>query len=133
MKDNNSIWRELLIVAVGEAVCVGLMLVVFALLGRLDQQAVLGGVIGGALALGNFALTAVGVAIASAKASQQDVKGAQGSMTLSMMLRYLLLLLVLVLTAKSGSVNVLALVLPLLFVRPLLTIGEFFRKKGDST
>ena len=133
MKDNNSIWRELLIVAVGEAVCVGLMLVVFALLGRLDQQAVLGGVIGGALALGNFALTAVVEAIASAKASQQDVKGAQGSMTLSMMLRYLLLLLVLVLTAKSGSVNVLALVLPLLFVRPLLTIGEFFRKKGDST
>lgn len=132
MKDTNSIWRELLIVAVGEAVCVGLMLAVFALLGRLDQQVTLGGVIGGVLAMGNFALTAVGVAIASTKAAQQDVKGAQGSMARSMMIRYLLLILVLVLVARSKSVNVLALVLPLLFVRPLLTIGEFFRKKGDS-
>ena len=37
---------------------------------------------------------------------------------------------ILILCAKSGFFDVLALVLPLLFVRPILTIAEFFRKKG---
>mgnify|MGYP006967287329 CR=1 FL=1 len=30
----------------------------------------------------------------------------------------------------SGFFDVIALVLPLIFVRPILTIAEFFRKKG---
>jgi hypothetical protein len=36
----------------------------------------------------------------------------------------------LILCAKSGAFDVLALVLPLLFVRPVITLAEFFRKKG---
>ena len=36
----------------------------------------------------------------------------------------------LILCAKSGVFDVLALVLPLLFVRPVITLAEFFRKKG---
>ena len=36
----------------------------------------------------------------------------------------------LILCAKSGVFDVLALVLPLVFVRPVITIAEFFRKKG---
>ena len=37
---------------------------------------------------------------------------------------------VLILCAKSGYFDVIALVLPLVFVRPILTIKEFFKKKG---
>jgi hypothetical protein len=32
--------------------------------------------------------------------------------------------------AKSGLCNVFSLVLPLLFVRPVLNLTQFFRKKG---
>jgi hypothetical protein len=32
--------------------------------------------------------------------------------------------------AKSGLFDVVALVLPLVFVRPTITVAEFFRKKG---
>jgi len=45
-------------------------------------------------------------------------------------IRLLVLAVVLILCAKSGFFDVLALVLPLLFVRPIITIAEFFRKKG---
>ena len=34
--------------------------------------------------------------------------------------------------AKSGVFNLFALVLPLVFVRPVLTIAEFFRKTGGK-
>jgi hypothetical protein len=37
---------------------------------------------------------------------------------------------VLFLCAKSGLFDVVALVLPLVFVRPILAIAEFFKKKG---
>ena len=40
-----------------------------------------------------------------------------------------LMILIVTLGIKLGA-NVIALVLPLLFVRPILTIAEFFRKKG---
>ena len=40
------------------------------------------------------------------------------------------LAVVLIACAKSGVFHVLAMVLPLIFVRPTLTIAEFFRKKG---
>ena len=42
------------------------------------------------------------------------------------------LAVVLFAAAKSGYCNVFALVIPLVFVRPVLTIGEFFRKSGDQ-
>lgn len=132
MNKQNPVVRELIMVCTGEAICVALMIGVFALLGRLDTSVVLGGVLGGVLAAGNLALTAVGVLIASRKAVEQDVKGAQRSVSSSMTLRYLLMLGVLVIAAKSGYFNVIALVIPLLFIRPLLTVCELFRKKDDA-
>ena len=46
-------------------------------------------------------------------------------------IRLLVLAGALFLCAKSGVFDLIALVLPLLFVRPILTIAEFFSKKGD--
>ena len=37
---------------------------------------------------------------------------------------------VLFVCARSGYFDVVALVLPLVFVRPVLTVREFFKKKG---
>ena len=44
----------------------------------------------------------------------------------------LFMAVVLFAAAKSGYCNVFALVIPLVFVRPVLTIGEFFRKSGEK-
>ena len=64
-------------------------------------------------------------------AEAQDVAGGQKLIQLSYMGRMLGMFLVLILLAKSGYFHVLALVLPLAFTRPILFVGEFFRKSGE--
>jgi hypothetical protein len=46
----------------------------------------------------------------------------------SYFVRLLVLALALFVCAKSGVFNLIALVLPLAFVRPVLSLAEFFRK-----
>ena len=74
---------------------------------------------------------AVGTSLAADKAENQDVKGGQAVIKSSYLLRMVVLFVLMFACVKSGLCNVLALVIPLVFVRPVLTIGEFFRKKGD--
>lgn len=132
MNDNKDMIWEVTLVAVGEAICVGIMLGVFALVRHFDIRVLLGGLLGWLLAAGNYFLMAVGVTAASKKAAQQDVFGAQRTLQLSMAGRYVLLIALLVVAAISDYFNLIALLLPLLFVRPIITIGEFFRRSGDS-
>jgi hypothetical protein len=73
---------------------------------------------------------AIGVVLASDKAASQDVKGGKSMITGSYLLRTVLMFVILFACAKSGRFNVIALVLPLVFVRPVLTVAEFFQKKG---
>ena len=122
--------KETGIIAIGEAVCVALMCAVYALLGKFSISVLLGGLVGLVLATGNFFFLAVVATLAADRAENQDVAGGQKLMKSSYPIRLLVLAGLLILCAKSGVFDVIALVLPLLFVRPVLTIAEFFRKKG---
>ena len=122
--------KETGIIAIGEAVCVALMCAVYALLGKFSLSVLLGGLVGLVLATGNFFFLAVVATLAADRAENQDVAGGQKLMKSSYPIRLLVLAGLLILCAKSGVFDVIALVLPLLFVRPVLTIAEFFRKKG---
>ena len=125
--------RQTLVVALGEAVGVAAMIGIFALLGQLDSKVLLGGLVGGLVAVANFFVMAIGVNIAADKAQNQDVKGGQAAIKGSYLLRMILMVVVLVAFAKSGICNVIALVVPLVFVRFTLTLWEFFRRKpGDN-
>ena len=123
------VWRETAIVAVGEVICTALMLGIFALLGQFDISVLLGGLVGAAVAVANFLILAIVATLAADKAEQQNVAGGQKLIKASYPVRLLVLAVVLFACAKSGVFNVIALVLPLVFVRPVLTIAEFFRKK----
>ncbi len=126
--------RQTGIVALGEMIGVAAMIGIFILLGKYDTAVLLGGIVGGAVAVGNFLAMAIGVSIAADKAEKQDVKGGQATIRGSYVLRLLVMALVLFAFAKSGLCNVIALVVPLIFVRFTLTIAEFFnRKPGDKT
>lgn len=122
-------FQETGIIAIGEAVGVALMVGVFALLGKYDTSVLLGGIVGGLIAVGNFFSLAVVTTLAADRAEQQDVAAGQKLVQGSYPIRMLALMVVLVLCAKSGVFNVVALALPLLFVRPAITLAEFFRKK----
>ena len=131
MDSRKIVYKETAVVAIGVAICVAIMLAVFALLGAFDRSVLLGGIIGGVLTVANFFFMAVGTALTADKAENQDVKGGKAVISSSYALRMVLLFVLMFACVKSGLCDVVALVLPLAFVRPVITIAEFFRKKGE--
>ena len=126
--------RQTGIVALGEALGVAAMMGIFALLGKFDMGVFWGSIVGGLVAIANFFVMAIGVNIAADKAQNQDVKGGQAAIKGSYALRMIVMAVVLFAFAKSGICNVIALVVPLVFVRFTLTLWEFFRRKpGDKS
>ena len=132
MDSRKYVLKETLYVAAGEAVCVAAIIGIFALLGQYSREVLLGGIVGGLVAVANFFFMAVGVTLAADKAENQDVKAGKALVSSSYTIRLVLMAVVLFAAAKSGYCNVFALVIPLVFVRPVLTLGEFFRKSGEK-
>lgn len=130
MESRKIVYRETGVVAVGVAVCTAVMMLVFALAGFFDLSVLWGGLAGAVLSIGNFFFMALGTSLAADKAENQDVNGGTLLVRNSYMLRLIVLFVVLVVCAKTGVFNLIALVLPLVFVRPTLAAAEFFRKKG---
>ena len=90
------------IVALGEALGVAAMVGIFALLGKFDMSVLLGGIVGGLVAVGNFFAMALGVYIAAEKAQNQDVKGGQAAVKGSYFLRMAVMAVVMIAFSKSG-------------------------------
>lgn len=132
MDPRKIVFQETAVVAVGEVICTAAMIGIFALMGYFNTGVVLGAIVGMVLAIGNFLFMAIGASLAADKAQVQDVKGGQSLLQMSMLLRYAVLFIVLFACGRSGMFNLIALVLPLVFVRPTLTIAEFFRKPGEK-
>ncbi len=129
MNDKQQTYRELLVFTLGELIGLGLLYGAFALLGKLDSKALLGGAVGALTAVLNYFLMAVGVYAAAARAEAGDPARGRKIIGLSMAGRFLLMIAILVVGAKSGSCNVIAMLIPLLLFRVLIFVGEFFRRK----
>ena len=125
--------RETLIVSAGVAVCTAVMFGVFALLGKFDRTVLLGGAVGTVLTAANFFFMSVGAMVAADKAESQNVNGGNATIRTSYLLRTVALFIIMFALVKSGLCNVIALVLPLAFLRPIITIAEFFRKGGKKS
>ena len=124
--------KETGIIAIGEGVGVAAMWGVYALLGRFDLTILLGGIVGAIVAVLNFFFMALSADMAADKAVNQDVKGGKDLMRSFMMTRMVAIFIVLVVFAKSGLCDPLALVIPLVMVRPTIMVAEFFRKAGEK-
>lgn len=130
MNSRKFILHETAFLAIGELLCIAAMIGVFALLGFLDYKVIVGGAIGGVLAVGNFFFMAISSDAAADKAADQNVKEGKKAMKLSYQTRLLILGVLMVLFAKSGHCNILAMGCPLFFVFPIIMVIEFFRKSG---
>ena len=128
MDSRKFVLKETLIILLGEVICSGAMVGIFALMGMFDVSVVIGAIVGAIMSTLNFFFMAEGATLAADKAEKQDVKGGKALIQSSYTLRLVVLALVLFAFAKSGLCNVFALVIPLVFVRPIITIAEFFRK-----
>ena len=132
MDSRKFVLTETAIILAGELICSAAMVGIFALLGKFDTTVLFGAVVGALASTLNFFFMALIASLAADKAQKQDVKGGQAMVQSSYFVRMVLLFVVLFAFAKSGLCNVIAMVVPLVFVRPVLTIAEFFRKSGEE-
>ena len=132
MTSKNTAFRETAPVLLGQLLCTAVMIGIFALAGKFQLSVLLGGLVGALIAIANFFIMSFVANLAADKAEAQDVAGGQKLIHLSYLGRMIGMFLVLILCAKSGYFHVLALVLPLAFTRPILTIAEIFKKKGEN-
>ena len=132
MDPRKIVLHETLVIAVGTVLCAAVMVGIYALLGFLDRTVVLGALIGSVLSIANFFIMAVSTNLAADKAQEQDVSAGKKLVQSSYMIRLLEIFGILFVFAKTGLCDPLAMVLPLAFVRPVITVYEFFRKKEDK-
>ena len=132
MDSRKIVLHETLVVAVGTVICTALMVGAYALLGFLDRSVVLGAMAGALLSIGNFFIMAVTASLAADKAQEQSVNEGKKMVQLSYIIRLLALFGILFVCVKSGLCDPLATVIPIVFVRPVITVYEFFRKKEDK-
>ena len=130
MDSKKIVFKETAIIAVGELICSGIMVGIFAALGQFRMNVLWGALAGSAVMIANYFFMAVTVSLAADRAEQGEVEQAKKMVQLSSVGRLIAMGLVMFLGIKLGA-NVIALVLPLAFARPILMLAEFFRKKGD--
>lgn len=102
-----------------------LMQAVFLIIGKWNYTVLLGNLLGGIAAVGNFFL--MGLSVQSAL--DKDEKDAKSTMKLSQMLRTLLLFIVAVIGHVAPCFNLLAVVIPYIFPRVAIALRPLFEKK----
>lgn len=132
MDSRKLVLTETGIVAAGQAVCTAAMMGIFALLHQFDTTVVVGGIVGALVAICNFFAMAMGAMIAADKAAQDDVKGGKATIKASMTGRLVAMAVILIVFPKSGYCHLIALLVPMVFTRPVLTLYHFFRKSGEE-
>ena len=130
MDSRKLVVRETAIVAIGELICSGAMVGIFAALGYFQMRVLWSALAGSMVMIVNYFFMSVNISNAADKAEKGDVEQAKKMIQLSSTVRLLCMGIAIAIGIKLGA-NVVAIVLPLAFLRPILMISEFFRKKGD--
>ena len=130
MDSRKIVLKETLIVAVGELLCCGIMVAVFIALGFFEMNVLWGALVGFGITVANFFFMAMVASLAADRAEQGQVQQGKKLIQISSIARLACIGIAAVVGYKLGA-NIISLVLPLAFVRPVLLVSEFFRKKGD--
>ena len=132
MKHKNPAITETVRILVGMLICLALMLGVYALIQKFSLAVLFGGLVGTVVAVGNFFFMAIGLSNLADDAEKGRVKiRLQGSF----LVRTLAMMGLLVVAIWFGKCDPVATILPLLFVRPILTVEQFILKskmRGDG-
>ena len=131
MNTRRFVLRETGMLAIGEALCTGLMVGIFAATGYYNTTVLLGAAVGLFIAVANFFLMAVAAEAAADRAVNDDVKGGKAIVKTSQNMRLIGMFALILVLAKTGVCNPIAMVIPLVLARPVLMVVEFFRKAGD--
>ena len=125
MPAHNVTAKETLKIVIGEAVVLILMFLIFALIGRFDSTVVLGGLLGAAANILYFVFICIGV---NSAVKEEDHKRQKQSLTVSYYLRLLILGIILAIGLKFDCFHNIAVIVPVLMTRPILTVAEILGK-----
>lgn len=123
-------FRDILPVMLGELLLTGMMLGVYALIGRFSAKVLWGALLGAGAVLLNFSVMIFALLKAEKRGSPE--KG-QLYVKATYALRMLLLAAVLIVALKTKVFDPLATALPLCFQPIAVWLYELFRKKGENT
>ena len=130
MDIRKTVLKETAVVAIGELVCSAVMVGIFAALGRFSLTVLFSALAGCTVITVNYLFMAITVSLAADRAEAGDATKAKNMVQLSSTVRLVCMGFLLFLGIKLGA-DVVALVLPLVFLRPILMVAEFFGKKVD--
>ena len=130
MDSRKVVLKETCIVAVGELLCSAITVGIFAALGYFQMNVLWGSLAGCGIIIANYLFMAMFVSLATDRAKKGNTDQAKKMVRLSSVLRLLVMGILLFAGFKLGA-NAISLALPLLLLRPILLVAEFFRKKGD--
>ena len=130
---NRDVIRQVGRVALGEAACVALMLLVYALLGQFTVMVLRGALLGCLLAILNFFLLSVVVTRAADRAAATGESArAAFSVQFSAVWRLLGMAAILIMVFRANLCDPVAALLPLLFIQVSIYLTEFFRRDGEK-
>lgn len=131
MDSRKIVFRETGIIAVGEVILSAVMVAVFAALGYFQMNVLWGALAGCLVTTANYFFLAIVVFLASERAAKGEVTQAQKMIQTSAVTRLFGTGALLAVAILLGG-NVIATVVPLLFLRPTMFVAEFFRKKEEN-
>lgn len=132
MDSRKQILRQTGEIALGVALCTGVMLIVYYAIGQFTTRVLYGAIVGFCLGVGNFLVMAILASRAADKAQAQDVSAGKALIQGSYLGRMILLFVILVVLVKIQLCDPLAMVIPLVFVRPVITVTELLIKKTSK-
>lgn len=132
MDSRKQILRQTGEIAAGVALCTGIMLIVYYAIGKYSPQVLYGALAGFCLGVGNFLAMAIVASRAADKAQSQDVNAGKVLMQSSYFIRLVFMFVIMVVLTKVQLCDPLAMVIPLVFVRPVITATELLIKKTSK-
>ena len=124
-KIDPTVWKETKYIAGCVVILSALMEMIFLVIGKWDYSVLLGNLLGGAVAVGNFFLMGLTVQ----NALNKDEKGAKATLKLSQTYRNLLLIVFAAVGFLVPCFNNWSVVIPLLFPRLAIAFRPLFDKK----
>ena len=130
MNEKKSVLKQTLIFALGILAGSVIMVLVYLLLDKFTTGVIIGALVGTLVSVGNFFFMCI--SLTNTANSEVDPNVAANKARGGYVLRMLVVAVILVVAIKSGYCDTLATVIPLLLVRPVLMLEEFFIKNGDK-
>lgn len=130
MESRKSVIKQTLRFALGILSGAVITVLIYLAIGKFSAKVVIGAAVGTLISVGNFFFMCV--SLINATESEIDSTRVVAKARGGYMLRMLAIAALLILAIKSGYCDVIATIVPLLLMRPVLMLEEFFGKNGDK-